>query len=132
MATRTTASEPTLGELVAQASADLSTLARKEVELAKAELGAAAATAGKGAGLLGGAGILGHLALVFGAVAAVLGLGHWMPLGWAAASVAGLLAVLAAVLAVLGKRTLADLDPAPHRTIATVKENAAWARHPTS
>lgn len=132
MATRTTPPEPSLGELVAQASADLSTLARKEVELAKAEIGAEVAKAGKGAGLLGGAGFLSHLALVFGAIAAMFGLGHWMPLGWAAAAIATLFAVLASGMALAGKRTLGSLDPAPHRTIATLKEDASWARHPTS
>lgn len=132
MATRTAPAEPSLGELVAQASADLSTLARKEIELAKAEIGAEVAKVGKGAGLLGGAGFLGHLALIFLSLAAMFGLAHWMPLGWAAATLAALFGVLAAGLALLGKRTLSSLDPAPHRTIATLKEDAAWARHPTS
>ena len=132
MATRTAPSEPSLGELVAQASADLSTLARKEIELAKAEIGAEVAKVGKGAGLLGGAGFLGHLALIFASLAAMFGLAHWMPLGWAAATVAGVFGLLAASMALLGKRTLSSLDPAPHRTIATLKEDAAWARHPTS
>jgi ABC-type multidrug transport system fused ATPase/permease subunit len=127
-----TPTEPSLGELVSRATADISALARKEVELAKAEISAEVSKVGKGAGLFGGAGFLGHLCLVFASLALMFGLGHWISLGWAALVVAGLYAVLAAVLAVAGKRKLATLDPAPHRTIKTLKEDAAWVRHPTS
>jgi len=124
--------EPTLGDLVSRATADLSELARKEVALAKAELSAEAARAGKGAGLLGGAGFVGHLAIVFTSLAGMFGLAAWMPLGCAAFTVALLYGLLAGGLALAGKRTLSALDPAPHRTIKTLKEDAAWARHPTS
>ncbi|HKH40994.1 MAG TPA: phage holin family protein, partial [Solirubrobacterales bacterium] len=51
------------GELVKQLSEQASTLARQEVELAKAELTEKARTAGTGAGMFGGAGLLGLLAL---------------------------------------------------------------------
>ena len=59
------AAETSLGELVGEVSRDLSTLMRKELELAKAELAESAKRAGKAAGLLGGAGYAGSMAVLF-------------------------------------------------------------------
>jgi hypothetical protein len=125
-------SELSLGELVSRATADLSMLARKEVKLAKAEISSELAKAGKGAGLLGGAGFVAHLAVVFLSLSAMFGLAAWMPLGCAAFTVFLAFAAIAGGFALAGKRKLASLDPAPHRTIKTLKEDAEWARHPTS
>jgi membrane protein implicated in regulation of membrane protease activity len=82
--------------------------------------------------MFGGAGYAAHFLLLFGSLAAVLGLGTWMALGWAALIVAGAWAVLAVVLAVAGRRTLASVEPKPERAIESVKEDAAWVRHPRS
>ena len=54
-----------LGEIVGDISHDLTTLVKQELELAKTELKEEAGKAGKGAGLLGGAGVSGLLALIF-------------------------------------------------------------------
>lgn len=124
--------EASLGELVAQATKDLSTLVRKEVELARTELGAEVAKAGKGAGMFGGAGFVAVYALGFALLAATYGLGEVMPLGWAALIVAGFCAIVAGVLALVGKRAISTVNPKPERTLRTLKEDAEWARHPTS
>src|SRR5215204_5805588 len=58
------------GELLKQFSQDASTLIRKELELAKAELTEKGKQAGKGAGMFGGAGLFGLGA--FGALTAFL------------------------------------------------------------
>ena len=47
-------------------SHDLTTLVKQELELARTELKEEAAKAGKGAGMLGGAGVAGLLALILG------------------------------------------------------------------
>ena len=54
-----------LGEIVSDISTDLTTLIKQEMDLAKVELKQEVAQAGKGAGMLGGAGVAGHLVLVF-------------------------------------------------------------------
>jgi hypothetical protein len=51
-----------------------------------------------------------------------------MPLGWAALIVAGVWAVLAAVLAVVGRGKLKAFSPKPERTIETVKEDVQWVK----
>jgi hypothetical protein len=125
-------SEPSLGELVGQASKEISTLVRKEVELAKAELSAEIGKAGKGAGMFGGAGLTALYGLMFLSLAAMFGLGAVMHLGWAALIVAAFWLVVAGILALTGKRAFATFSPVPERTIRTLKEDAEWARHPSS
>ena len=53
-----------LGDIVGDIGTDLTTLVKKELELARTELKEEAAKAGKGAGLLGGAGVAGLLTLM--------------------------------------------------------------------
>ena len=66
----------------------MSTLMRQEVELAKAELKQTASRAGKGSGMLAGAGVAGHFVLLFLSLALWWGLGTLMGLGWSGVVVA--------------------------------------------
>nr|WP_298993138.1 phage holin family protein [uncultured Pseudokineococcus sp.] len=95
-----------LGELLGAVTSDMSTLVRQEIALAKAEAKESAAHAGKGAGMLGGAGIAGHFVLLFLSIALWWGLGNATGHGWSALVVAALWAVVAAVLAVVGRGQL--------------------------
>jgi hypothetical protein len=123
--------DKSLGELVATATRDLSTLLRSEVQLAKIEIKQEVAQAGALAGLLGGAGFLGLFALLFLSISAAYGI-SWLgvPLGCAFFTVGALYAVGAAVLALTGKKKLTKVGP-PEKTIETVKDDIAWAKHPT-
>ena len=123
--------DKSLGELVATATKDLSVLVKQEVALAKAEIKKEVTAAGKGAGLFGGAGLTGLFALIFLSIAAAYGL-EWLglPLGWGFFVVGALYLVVAAVLALTGKKKLSQVGP-PEKTIATVKDDVAWAKHPT-
>jgi hypothetical protein len=124
--------DPSLGELVGQASKELSTLVRKEVELAKAELSAEIGKAGKGAGMFGGAGVAALYGLTFLSLAAMFGLAALLPIGWAALIVAGVYLLGAGLLILRGKKAFTSFSPKPERTIKTLKEDAQWARHPSS
>nr|WP_298806761.1 phage holin family protein [uncultured Pseudokineococcus sp.] len=95
-----------LGELMSAVTTDVSTLVRQEIALAKAEAKESAAHAGKGAGMLGGAGVAGHFVLLFLSIALWWGLGTATGHGWSALVVAAVWAVLAAVLAVVGRGQL--------------------------
>jgi len=110
-----------LGDLLAEVSRDVSTLMRQEVELAKAEIRESAKRAGRGAGLLGGAGVAGMLALVFLSVALWWGLGYLMGNAWSAVIVAVLWGIVALVLALTGKKQIEEISGAP-QTVETVKE----------
>jgi uncharacterized membrane protein YqjE len=121
-----------VGDLLGRVTSDLSTLLRQELELAKAELRQEAAKAGKAGGMLGGAGVLGHLTVAFLALALTFALGNVMDLGWAALIVAALLAAGAVVLVTRGRAQLRQLNPIPQQTVETVKEDVQWARTRTS
>lgn len=110
-----------VGEIFADISRDLSTLMRQEVELAKAELRESATRAGKGAGMFGGAGVAGHFVLLFLSVAVWWGLGDHLGRGWSALVVALVWAVIGGVLAVLGRREIAQVKGMP-QTAQTAHE----------
>ncbi|MCW2570428.1 MAG: hypothetical protein JWO88_486 [Frankiales bacterium] len=127
----TTKGDPSLGELVATATRDLSSLMRQEVELAKVEIKRDVAAAGKGVGMFGGAGLAGLLALLFISVSAAFGIAHFdVPLGCAFFAVGALYVLGAGVLALRGKKSMSKMGP-PTKTIETLKDDAAWAKHPT-
>ncbi|WP_432245968.1 phage holin family protein [Arthrobacter sp. G.S.26] len=105
-----------LGELLGDVTKDLSTLMRQEVELAKAELKQSATRAGKGSGMLAGAGVAGHFVLIFLSLGLMFALGALMPLGWAAVIVAVLWGIIAAVLASMGRKELKQIKGLPQTT----------------
>ena len=116
------AAETSLGELVGEVSRDLSTLMRKELELAKAELSESAKRAGKGAGLLGGAGYAGLMAVFFLSVALWWGIGDLIEsFGWSAVIVAVIWGIIAGILFAIGRSRLKTVQGAP-QTVETVKE----------
>lgn len=117
-----------VGELVKGVAQDLSTLMRQEVALAKAELTEEAKKAGKGAGMLGGAGFAGWMTALFASLALTWLLGGVMPDSLAALIVALLWGAVGAVLFLRGRQQLQQVDPAPRETIETVKEDVQWAR----
>ena len=104
---------------------DLASIFKSEISSAKAELQDSIAKVGKGAGLFGGAGLIGIfaaefllLALLFGLIA--LGVRAWL----ASLIVAVILIVVAGILAMMGKKNVADAAAAPARAAERVKEDA--------
>jgi hypothetical protein len=114
--------ESSVGQLIGEVTSDLSTLLRQELELAKAEVKQEATKSGKAVGLLGGAGFAGYMVALFLSIALWWGLANVMDEGWAALIVAALWAVIAAVLASVGRKRLRAVNPKPERTIQTIKE----------
>jgi len=111
-----------VGEMLGDISRDLSTLLRQELALAKAEIKQEATKAGKGAGMLGGAGFAGYMVVLFLSFAAWWALANVMDEGLAALIVAVVWAVVAAVLYVTGRKKLRELNPVPERTVDTLKQ----------
>jgi hypothetical protein len=108
--------------LVTEISQDLSTLMRQELALAKAEFKQEAATTGKAAGMLGGAGLAGCMVLLFLSIAAWWALASVMDQGWAALIVAAIWAVAGGVLYGAGRGRLRQVHPTPERTAETLRE----------
>ena len=114
-------SRPSVGELFSDVAGDLSTLIRQEVELAKAELRQSATRAGKGAGMLAGAGVSGHMVLLFASVAAWWGIGDTTGHGWSALIVAAIWLIVAVILGLVGRREISSVPGVP-QTAQTVKK----------
>ena len=111
--------------------ADLQRLVRSEMQLAKAELredARRALMAGIWLALGVVAGLGACMLLVW---AAVFGLATQMPLWGATLIVAGVAAVAAAVLLMMGRRRIQLLQPVPERAVDSIKEDVQWIRQST-
>jgi uncharacterized membrane protein YqjE len=121
--------DESVGALLSDLSSELSTLVRQEIDLARVEMTQKGKAIGQGAGLLGGAGVFGLAAL--GALTAMLIalLALAMPTWVAALIVTALWAIVAAVLAQVGRKKLKEATPPkPEQTIETIKEDVQWAK----
>ncbi len=120
-----------IGELVKDLSSQTSTLVRKEIELARAELQEKGKVAGKGAGMLAGAAVFGLLAMGALTAGLIALLDKAMATWVAALIVMALWAIVAAVLAKAGQSALKRATPPAPQTVETVKEDIQWAKNPT-
>ncbi|MFJ6836430.1 phage holin family protein [Streptomyces sp. NPDC091209] len=115
-----------MGELVQQASQQLTELVRGEMKLAQAEMKEKGKRYGKSGGLFGGASLAGFLmlqALVTSVIAAVALL---LPVWAAALIVTAVLGAIAAALALSGKKQVGKASPpTPQSTIENVKADVA-------
>ncbi|WP_406729553.1 phage holin family protein [Streptomyces sp. GD-15H] len=115
-----------MGELVQRASQQLTELVRGEMRLAQAEMKEKGKRYGKGGGLFGGAGVVGFLmaqALVATAIAA---LSVALPVWAAGLIVTAVLGVIAAVMAMSGKKQVDQAaPPTPEQTVENVKADVA-------
>jgi Putative Actinobacterial Holin-X, holin superfamily III len=121
--------ERSIKELIERLGEQTQALARKEVELAKAEMGLKAKRLGIGAGAFGGAGLIALLALGALTAAAIMGLAEAVD-GWLAALiVAAAYGAVAGILALIGRsRVQAGTPPLPEETVESVKEDVEWAK----
>lgn len=112
----TAGDELSLGERLGNVTRDLSTLMRQEVALAKAEVSESASKAGKGVGLLAGAAVAGFFVLMFLSISLWRALGNEIGFGWSALVVAVIWAIIAVILAVVGKKALDQVRGVPETT----------------
>ena len=122
-------SDASIADLMRQLSEQTSTLIRQEMELAKVELTQKGKAAGIGAGLFGGAGMIGFYA--FGALTAtlILALAEAVD-GWLAALIVTVVyAAIAGVLALTGKNKVQQATPpVPEQAVESTKEDVEWAK----
>ena len=123
--------ERPIGELVKDLSSQTSTLVRKEIELARAELQQQGKVAGKGVGMLVGGAVFGLLALIALTAMLIAVLDTAMDTWLAALIVTVLWVFVAAVLAKAGQSALKRVTPPAPQTVETVKEDIQWAKNPT-
>ena len=118
-----------VAELLKELSNQTTTLVRQELELAKAEMAEKGKKAGLGAGMFGGAGLVGLLALGSLTTCVIAALDTGMELWLAALIVTAVYAAIAGALALLGKqKTQEATPPAPEQAIDSTKEDVQWAK----
>jgi MFS family permease len=126
---RSQVEDRSVSELMKTLSDQTTTLIRQEIELAKAEMTAKGKQLGAGAGAFGGAAAVALYA--FGAITACLILALSTAVaGWLAALIVGVVyAIVAGVLALVGKKKMqAGAPPVPERAISSTKEDVEWAK----
>lgn len=128
MALNTTrGTERTLGQLVSDASADLSNIVKGEIDLAKIEIKSDVQKASKGGAMLAAAGVFALFLLGFLLTSLAYGIANifdWNP--WAGfLIVAGILAVIAAILALVGLKSIKKVKGKPEKTIENAQATVA-------
>ncbi|MHB1475475.1 MAG: phage holin family protein [Dermatophilaceae bacterium] len=121
--------ERTLGQLVADATHDISSIMRSEIALAKAEIGADVKKAGVGGAMFAAAGVFALLALILLLIAAAYGLvAAGLPPWLSFLIVAGVLLVVGTVLALVGKNRVSKIKGKPERAIKNAQDTIAAIR----
>jgi len=121
--------QESVSELVKDLSRDVSDLVRQEIELARTEMMEKGKKAGTGAGMFGGAALMGAAAVGGSMATIIIVLDSWMPLWLAALITTVLYAAVAAVLAMRGRDELKQTgSPIPEKTKDSVKEDIQWAK----
>lgn len=115
------AGEGSLGELVSDATAQMSSLFRAEVELAKAEVAKEAKKGAVGGGLFGVAGVVALYSSFFFFFFLAELLATWLPRWAAFLIVFVIMLVIAAALALIGWRKVKTVSK-PEKTVKSVNE----------
>jgi uncharacterized membrane protein YqjE len=121
--------DQSLGELVSRMTTDVGRLVSTQIELAKVEIKDEVTRAGKGAGMVGGGGLVAIIAVLLVSMAVA----YWLAdafddLGLGFLVVGLVHAAIAAVLVLKGKEQISSATPIAEQTIETIKEDVEWAR----
>ena len=118
-----------VGDLMKDLSEQTSTLVRKELELAKAELQVKGKRAGIGAGMFGGAGLFGFFAFAALTATFILALAEAVAPWLAALIVTVVYGAIAGVLALQGRNKVKEATPpVPERAVESTKEDVEWVK----
>ena len=123
------AREQSTGELVKQVTEQVSLLVRDELKLAQLEMTSKGKEAGKGAGMLGGAGLVALYGVACLIACAIIAISHVLQ-AWLAALIIGaaLLAVAAVVSAVGRSHLRKATPPTPTEAVESVKTDVEEVR----
>ena len=120
--------EQPLTQLISKTTADLGSLVRKEIELAKIEIKEDVRHTAKAGGAFGAAGFAGYMAAVLVSLAIVFVLDIVMPLWVAFLIVAVVYAIGGVVLFRQARIRMRSFTPGPEQTVETLKEDMEWAK----
>lgn len=125
--------EPSLGDLVVGLTDDISTLVRKEVDLAKAELQESAQQSAKAGGMIAAGGLVAYAGLILILIALAVVLGQWWDNFWLGSLVVGLVtAIIGAILLSSGMNQLKKVSLVPRKTMSSLNRDAEMAKEKLS
>lgn len=131
-AAQAASNERSLGDLFSDLTDNLRALVQRELELVKIEMKDQIDRGVKGVGMFAGAGVTGFVALLLVAMAAAWGLAEVVAPGLAFLIVGVVFGAIAAVLGLQGKKKFEQLNPVPRQTIETVKQDVQVAKESLS
>lgn len=125
--------EPSLGDLVMGLTDDVTSLMRKEIDLAKAEIQENVRQGAKGSGMTAAGGVIAYAGLLFILAAIAIGLGNWWGSYWLGTAVVGVVTGLFG-LAILngGIHKLKNLSLVPRKAIHSLERDAEMAKEKLS
>lgn len=117
-----------LSSLLSELATETTTLVRKEVELARAEMSEKMNQAMTGAATLMAGGFVAFAGFIFLLLSATIGLSNWVA-DWLAALIVGaVVAVIGFVMVQAGRKRLSARNLEPKRTLETLQEDKQWAQ----
>lgn len=117
-----------LGDLFSDLAGEMSELVRKEVTLAKVEIGQKARHIGKNVGYLVVGGAVAYAAMLAIIAGIVMLLDNVMP-SWGAALLVGVVVgIIGWLLIGKARAALQATDVTPQQTVESLKEDAAWVK----
>lgn len=120
--------EPTLGDLFSSLTEDMSTLIRKEVDLARTETLEKVSSATRSVVSMVAGGMIAYAGLIGVMIAVIVGLSRLMPL-WLSALIVGIVViVIGAIMIMSGRNSLQKMTVVPEQTVESIKENTEWAK----
>lgn len=120
-----------LGDLFTDLTREMSTLVRQEVTLARTEMTQKATQVGKDVGFMAAGGVVALIGVLAIVTAVILLLANVMWPWLAALIVGAVIAIVGYVFLQQGMTRLKHVNLAPEQTIATIKEDAQWAKDQT-
>ena len=121
--------ERPIGDLLSDLASQVSTLVRREIELARTEIASSLLQVGRGAGLTGLGGVLIHAGFLALLAAGTLGLVQAGIEPWLAALIVGLLVIgVGIVITSIGLKQVQTTDMAPRRTVASIRRDVEYVK----
>lgn len=124
-----TGSDQSLGDLFGDLTRDMGKLVRQEVQLARTEMTQKASRASKHIAFIGAGGAVAYAGFLALLAAVIIILGTVGVPWWLSALLVGVIAAAVGYFLIMkGVDALKHMDMAPKQTVQTLKEDAEWAK----
>jgi uncharacterized membrane protein YqjE len=124
-------SDRSISEILQDVLRNLQSIVRSEVRLAKTEVGEEFTKAKPAIVLLAGGAMCGLFGVLFLLLTTMYAIALALPLWASALVVAVVLMIITAITLKAGQKRMERVHPLPDKTIASMKENAEWAKQQT-